>query len=78
MFKLNARLNLSGQATNKSLSLLRMELVLQVLGESTGAVTVWVIHGDGGVGDIPGIRGGSGGVRKVLHNSYLIDTRTQT
>ena len=34
--------------------------MLQVLGESTRAMTVWVIRGDEGVGDIPGVRGGSG------------------
>ena len=39
-----------------------MELLLQVLSESTWAVTIWVIHGDEGVGDFPGVQGGSGGV----------------
>ena len=37
-----------------------MELVLQVLGQSTRAVTIRVICDDEGVGDIPGVRGGSG------------------
>ena len=37
------------------------ELLLQVLGQSTRAMTVWMIHGDKGVGDIPGVRGVSGG-----------------
>ena len=39
-----------------------MELVLQILGESTRVVRVRVIRGDEGEGDIPGVRGGSGGV----------------
>ena len=34
--------------------------MLQVLCESTWTVTVRVIHGDKGMGDIPGIQGGSG------------------
>ena len=38
-----------------------MEFLLQVLGESTWTMAVRVIRGDEGVGDIPGIRGGSGG-----------------
>ena len=44
----------------KSLSLLRTKSVLQVLGESTRTLSVRMIHGDEGVGDIPGIQGGSG------------------
>ena len=40
-------------------------------------MTVWVIHGDVGMGDIPGILGGSGeSVGSAQRNS--IDTRTQT
>ena len=39
-----------------------MELLLQVLSESTWTVAVWVICGYEGVGDFPGIQGGSGGV----------------
>ena len=31
-------------------------------------MTVRVIRGDEGVGDIPGIRGGSGGGLKIVHN----------
>ena len=34
-----------------------MELLLQVLGQSTRAMAIRVIHGDEGVGDIPGVRG---------------------
>ena len=44
----------------KSLCPLKTELLFKVLGESTWAMTVWVICGDEGVGDIPGVRGGSG------------------
>ena len=56
-FELNARLDLSRQATTKSLCSLCMELLLQVLSESTRTVTVQVIRGDKGVEDIPGVRG---------------------
>ena len=45
----------------KSLCLLQMKLLLQVLSESTGAMAIWMIRGDEGVGDFPGVRGGSGG-----------------
>ena len=34
--------------------------MLEVLCESTWTMAVWVIRGDEGVGDIPGVRGGSG------------------
>ena len=61
-FELNARLDLSGKATTKSLSSLGTELVLQVLSERTRVVRVRMIRGDEGVGDIPGVRGDSGGV----------------
>ena len=37
-----------------------MELLLQVLGKSTCTVTIRVIRGDEGVGDIPGVRGVQG------------------
>ena len=59
-FGLNVRLNLSGKATTKSLSSLGAELLLKILSKSAGTVAVWVIRGDEGVGDIPGVRGGSG------------------
>ena len=59
-FELNALLDLSWQATTKSLSLLRTKSVLQVLGESTRTLSIRVILGDEGVGDIPGVQGGSG------------------
>ena len=65
-FRLNVRLDLSWKATTQSLGLLGTELLLQVLGESTRVVAVWVIRGDEGVGDIPGIRGGSGESGEVL------------
>ena len=51
--------------------------MLQVLSVSTWAVAIWVIRGDEGVGDIPGVRGDSGeSVGSVQCSS--IDTRTQT
>ena len=62
MFEWNILLDLSGGAATKALSSLMTELLLQVLGESTRTVTVWMIRGDEGVGDIPGIRGGFRGV----------------
>ena len=68
MFGLNVRLDLSGKATTKSLSSLCTELLFKILGECTGAVTIRVIRGDEGVGDIPGVRGGSGGVSRVQRN----------
>ena len=37
-----------------------MEFLLQVLGQSTGTMAIWVICDDGGMGDIPGVRGVSG------------------
>ena len=43
-----------------------MELLLKILGESTRIMTIWVIRGDGGVGDIPGVRGGSGESEEFL------------
>ena len=76
-FGLNVRLDLSGKATTKSLCLLQTELLLKVLCESTWTVTIRVIRGDEGVGDIPGVQGGSGGsVGSAQYSS--IDTRTQT
>ena len=45
-----------------------MELLLQVLSESTGTVAVRVIRGDEGVGDFPGVRGVSRGGLKNVHN----------
>ena len=77
-FGLNVRLDLSGKATTKSLSSLGAELVLKILGESTGAMTIWVIRGDEGVGDIPGVRGGSGESERDSAQCSSIDTRTQT
>ena len=67
-FGLNVRLDLSGKATTKSLSSLDTELLFKILGKSARAVTVRVIRGDEGVGDIPGVRGGFRGVSEVLLN----------
>ena len=63
-FGLNVRLDLSRKATTKSLGSLSAQLLFEVLGESTWTVAVWVIRGDGGVGDIPGVQGGSGESRR--------------
>ena len=59
-FGLNVRLDLSGKAMTKSLSSLCAKLLLKILGESTWTMAIWVIRGDEGMGDIPGVRGGSG------------------
>ena len=37
-----------------------MKPLLKILGEGTQTVAVRVIRGDEGVGDVPGVRGGSG------------------
>ena len=67
-FELNVRLDLSGKATTKSLSSLGTELVLKILGETTGTVAIRVIRGDEGVGVNPGVRGGSGESEGFLRN----------
>ena len=59
-FEWNVLLNLSWRAATKTFCSLVMELLLQVLCQSTGTMTVWVICGDGGMGDIPGIWGVQG------------------
>ena len=59
-FKLNARLDLSGEATTKPLRSLCTKPLFEILSESTRTLAVRVIRGDGGVGVIPGVRGGSG------------------
>ena len=77
MFEWNALLDSSGRAATKTFSSLETELLLRVLCKSTRTMTVGVIRGDKGVGDIPGVRGGSGGLQ-VQCNKDSIDTRTQT
>ena len=67
-FGLNVRLDLSGKAMTKSLCALCTKLLLKILGEGTQTVAVRVIRGDEGVGDIPGVRGGSGESLEVLRN----------
>ena len=67
-FGLNVRLDLSGKATTKSLSSLCTELRFKVLSESTWTMAVRVIRGDEGVGDIPGVQGGSGESLEILRN----------
>ena len=65
--ELNVLLDLSWKAATKSLSPLQTKPLLQVLSESTWTVAVRVIHGDEGVGDIPGVLGGSRGGLKFMH-----------
>ena len=60
MFEMNALLDLRKRAVIKMFRLLVTELLLQVLGQSTRTVTVWMIRGDEGMGDIPGVRGVQG------------------
>ena len=60
MFKWNVLLDLSDEAATKTFGSLKMELLLQIFSESTRALTVQVIRGDEGVGDIPGVRGVQG------------------
>ena len=62
MFEWNVLLDLSRGAATKAFSSLVMKSLLQVLSESTGTMAIWMIRGDEGVGDIPGIRGDSGGL----------------
>ena len=55
MFEGNVLLNSSSGAATKTLCSLMTELLLQVLGKSTRTLAIWVICGDEGVGDIPGV-----------------------
>ena len=71
MFKGNILLDLSGGAATKTLFLLMTELLLQVLGQSTRAMAAWVIRGDEGVGDIPGIQGVQGVCRFCATDTRL-------
>ena len=77
MFKWNVLLDLSRWAATAMFSSLMMELLLQILSQSTRAMTIWMIHDDEGVGDIPGIRGVQG-VCRFCATVDSIDTRTQT
>ena len=61
-FEWNVLLNLSGEAATKMFGSLVMKLLLQILSQSTGAMTVWMIRDGEGVGDIPGVRGVQGGL----------------
>ena len=45
-----------------------MKLLFEILGEGTWTVAVRVICGGEGVGDIPGVRGGSGESSEILRN----------
>ena len=77
-FEWNVQLDLSGKAATKTFGSLMMELLFEVLCQSTRTVAVQVIRGDKGMGDIPGVRGGFKGGLQVLRNGDSIVTRTQT
>ena len=76
-FEWNVLLDLSIWAATETLSSLMMELLLQILSQSTRTVTVWMIRGDEGMGDIPGVQGVQG-VCRFCTTVDSIDTRTQT
>ena len=61
-FRLNILLGLSKMAVTEMLGALLMQLLLEVLSESAWFWVIWVIQGCKGVGDIPGVQGGSGGL----------------
>ena len=42
--------------------------MFEILGEATWTLAIWVIRGDEGVGDIPGVQGGSGESLEFLRN----------
>ena len=46
----------------KTFGSLQAKLLLQIFSESARTVTIWMICGDEGVGDIPGVQGVSGGL----------------
>ena len=48
-------------ATTLSFGTLYLKLALQILGEGRWFVGIWVVQGDEGMGDIPGIQGVQGG-----------------
>ena len=48
-------------ATTPLFGTLRSKLALQVLSEDGWIVSVWMVQGCEGVGDIPGVRGVQGG-----------------
>ena len=62
MFGLNVLLNLSKVAATKLFCALFAQLLLEILCESTWFWVIQVIQGCEGVGDIPGVQGGSGGL----------------
>ena len=45
------------------LCMLYLKLVLQILCEGSWLMGIWVVQDCNDVGDFPGIRGGSGGIR---------------
>ena len=41
---------------------LLLEFLLEILSESARFVGIWVVQGCNGMGDIPGVQGGLGGI----------------
>ena len=78
MFEWNILLDLSGVAVTKALGSLQTQLLFEVLGESTRAMGIRVIHGGRGCGRFPRCTRWVQGGLQVLHNLDSIDTRTQT
>ena len=70
-FEWNILLDLSGEAATKTFGSLMAKLLLQILSESTGAMAIGVIHGDEGMGDIPGIHGVQGVCRFCATSTRL-------
>ena len=70
-FGLNVQLDLSREATTKSLGPLGAKLRLQVLCESTQVVIIRMIRDDEGVGDIPGVRGVQGSLLVLCNLARL-------
>ena len=61
MFQGNIQLDLSRVAMTLLLSTLFLKLALQILCESSWFMSVWMVQGCEGVGDMPGVQGVQGG-----------------
>ena len=71
MLEWNVLLDLSRKAATKTFSSLVTELLLQILSQSVRAMTVWMIRGDEGVGDILGVQGVQGVCRFCTTKTQL-------
>ena len=58
-------------AATKSFSSLCAKLLLEVLSQSTRTMAIWMIRGDEGVGDFPGVRGVQGGLEVLCNKTRL-------